>query len=153
MSLLGRLRTALKPQQCTIPNPQYLPDTSDPTDEKILHFICPCRACGKEVVKRGDGHSYALLASEIAREESQDLKRFFELYNSRRWEDLNQIKRFEGAFNAAILYAVQCTGGITVLLVRSPVELFEDDSLLDAVVLDEIGASAINGMHLTFKGL
>ncbi len=126
---------------------------SDSTDEKILQFMCPCRACGKEVVKRGDGHSYTLLASEIAHEESQDLKQFFRLYNSRRWADLNQIKRFEGAFNAALLYAVQCTGGITLLLVRSPVELFEDDSLLDAVVLDEAEVSAINMLHLTFKSL
>ena len=151
MSLIDRLRTALKPQQFTAP--PYLSDMSDPTDEKILQFLCPCRACGKEVVKRGDGHSYTLLASEIAHEESQDLKQFFQLYNSRRWADLNQIKRFEGAFNAALLYAVQCTGGITLLLVRSPVELFEDDSLLDAVVLDEAEVSAINMLHLTFKSL
>ncbi|MGA8090005.1 MAG: hypothetical protein WCA10_22225 [Terracidiphilus sp.] len=151
MRLIDRLRTALKPQQFTAP--PYLSDMSDSTDEKILQFMCPCRACGKEVVKRGDGHSYTLLASEIAHEESQDLKQFFRLYNSRRWADLNQIKRFEGAFNAALLYAVQCTGGITLLLVRSPVELFEDDSLLDAVVLDEAEVSAINMLHLTFKSL
>ena len=153
MSLLDRLRTALRPQQCTIPNPQYMPDVIDPTDGNILQFMSPCRACGKEVVKLGDGHSYTLLASEIAREESKDLKHFFQLYDGRRWADLNQIKRFEGAFNAALLYAVQCSGGITVLLVRSPVELFDDDSLLNAVVLDEAEASAIDTLHLTFKSL
>jgi hypothetical protein len=153
MSLLDRLRAALKPLQSTIPNPQYVTEMNDPTDEMILQFMCPCRACGKEVVKRGDGHSYTVLASEVARKESEDLKLFFDLYKGRRWADLNQIKRFEGAFNAALLYGVQCTGGMTVLLVRSPEELFEDDSLLDAVVLDEAEADAIDMLHLTFKSL
>jgi hypothetical protein len=137
----------------TAPQPHPRPDGGDPTDDKILRFISPCLACGEKVVEHGDGHSYALLAFEIAREESKDLKDFFQLYKSRNWADLNQIKRFEGAFNAALLYAVQCTGGITVLVVRSPVEPFEDDSLLDAVVLDESDAAAIKAFPVTFKNL
>lgn len=145
VSLLGWLRTILKAHHPS--------DTGNPTDDKILRFICPCPACGKEVVERGDGHSYALLASEIAREESQDLKHFFQLYKSRNWVDLNQIQRFEGAFNAALVYVVQCTGGITLIAVRSPVELYEDDSLLDAVVLDESEATTINCLPVTFKNL
>lgn len=137
----------------TAPKAHPSPYGSNPTDDKIGCFISPCPACGKKVVEHGDGHSYTLLASEIAREESKDLKDFFQLYKSRSWADLNQIQRFEGAFNAALLYAVQCAGGITVLLVRSPVELFEDDSLLDVVVLDESEATAIKRLPVTFKSL
>jgi hypothetical protein len=135
----------------TAPKQHPRPDNGDPTDDKILRFISPCLACGKKEVEHGDGHSYALLASEIAREESKDLKDFFQLYKSRNWADLNKIQRFEGAFNAAVLYAVQCTGGITMLVVRSPVELYEDDSLLEAVVLDDSEATAIKKFPLTFK--
>ena len=105
------------------------------------------------MVEHGDGHSYALLASEIARKESLDLKHFFHLYKSRNWVDLNQIQRFDGEFNAALIYAVQCARGITVLVVRSPEELYETDSLLDAVVLDESEATAIKSLPVTFKTL
>ena len=131
----------------TPPEPRPSPVSSNPTDDKILRFISPCPACGKESVRYKDGHSYALLASEIANEESQhELKRFFELYRSRSWVDLNQIKRFDGGFNAALLYAVRCPSGVIVLLVRSPVELIEDDSLLDALVLDEGESTAIDNL-------
>ena len=123
------------------------------TDDKIHQFIRPCPACGKEEIEHGDGHRYAQFASEIAREESQDLRLFFELYKSRIWANLSQIHRFEGAFNAVLLYAVQCNGGMTVLAVRSPVELYEDDSLLDAVVLDKSEVAAINSLPITFKSL
>lgn len=151
MSLLGWLKTFLKAQPLIAPQPSS--DSHSATDDNIRRFICPCPACGKGVVEHGDGHRYALLASEIAREESQDLKHFFQLYKSRNWADLNQIQRFEGAFNAALIYAVQCAGGIAVLAVRSPVELYEDDSLLDAVVLEESEAAAINSLPVTFKSL
>jgi hypothetical protein len=145
MSLLDWIKTFLKPQPSS--------DPCNATDDNIRAFLCPCPACGKEVVKQGDGHRYALLASEIASEESQELRHFFRLYRSRNWTSLNRIQRFEGAFNAALIYVVQCTGGITVLAVRSPVELFEDDSVLDAVVLDESEAIAINSLRVTFKSL
>lgn len=143
--LLGRLRRALKPRP--------LRDAENPTDSNILHFISPCPACGKAVVERGDSHSYTLLASEIAREESQDLKHFFHLYKTRDWLALNQVQRFEGAFNSALIYAVRCTGGIKMLAVRSPVEIYENDSLVDAVVLDETEAITISGLPLAFRNL
>ena len=63
----------------TPPRPDPSPGGSNPTDEKILRFISPCQACGKKLVEHGDGHSYLLLASEIALEESKDLKDFFQL--------------------------------------------------------------------------
>jgi hypothetical protein len=151
--LLSEIEMKLLDWFFTAPKPHLSSDSSNPTDDTILRFISPCPACGKEIVEHGDGHSYALLASEIAREESKDLENFLQLYKSRNWADLSQIQRFEGAFNAALLYAVQCTGGITVLLVRSPVELFEDDSLLDAVVLGETEFTAIRGLPVAFKSV
>ena len=89
-------------------------------------------------------------ASEIAREKTKDLEHFFQLCTSRNWADLNQIQKFYGASNAAVFYAVQCTSGISVLAVRSPVELY---SLLDVVVLDESEVAVIKTLPITFQSL
>jgi hypothetical protein len=83
-------------------------------------------------------------ASEIAaREKTQELKHFFQLYTSRNWADLSQIQKFDGASNAALFYAVQCSSGISVLAVRS----------LDLVVLDESEVEVIKTLPITFKSL
>jgi hypothetical protein len=142
MSLLRWLR------RVSAPHPSS--DRGNSTDDDIRRFICPGPACGKEQVEHEDGHRYALVASEIAREKSQDLEHFFDLYKNRNWTNLNQIQRFDGAFNAALIFAVQCNGGITVVAVRSPVELYESDSLLDVIVLDESEAAMIKSLPLSF---
>ena len=64
---------------------------------------------------------------------------------------MNQIQKFDGASNAALFYAVQCTSGINVLAVRSPVELYQSASLLDVVVLDESEVAEIKTLPITFK--
>ena len=131
----------------------HSPSSGNPTADDIRRFICPCSACGKEQVQHGDGHQYALLASEIAREASAELRHFFQLYKDQNWVGLHQIRKFDGSFNAALIYAVQCIGGITMLAVRSPVELYESDSLLDAIVLDESEATLIKALPLTFTSI
>ena len=92
-------------------------------------------------------------ASEIARETTQKLEHFFQLYASGNWSDLNQIQKFDEASNAALFYAVQRTSGISVLAVRSPVELYESVSLLDVVALDESEIAVIKTLPITFKSL
>jgi hypothetical protein len=133
-------------------SPTLTPDGNG-TDNTILQLVSPCPACGKKQVEKGDGHEYALLASEIARESSPDLLHFFELYKNREWSELAQIRRFEGAFNAALIYVVRCGGGMTVVVVRSPVELYESDSVLEAVVLDAASAEAIESLHIAFESV
>src|SRR4051794_34179299 len=80
--------------------------SSNATADDIRRFICPCPACGNGQVQHVDGHQHALLASEIAHEPSAELGHFFHLYKNRNWAELNQIQRFDGAFNAALIYAV-----------------------------------------------
>jgi hypothetical protein len=145
MSLLGWFGTVLMSH--------HPPDDVGATGQTILRLISPCPACGKQRVKAGDAHQYALLASEIAREDSQELSYFFQLYKDHSWAELNQIQNFDGRFNAALIYVVRCDRGITVLAVRSPEEFWDSDSLLDAVVLDDRDAAAINSLPLSFETL
>src|ERR1700749_4986008 len=113
-NLFAWLRTVLKSHHSA--------DNESATGRIIQRFISPCPGCGKKRVKAGDGHRYALLASEIASEDSQKLLHFFQLYKAQSWAELNQIQNFDGRFNAALIYAVRCDKGITMLAVRSPAE-------------------------------
>jgi len=104
-------------------------------------------------VEAGDGHEYSLFASEIAREHSPELLHFFQLYKAQSWAELNRIHNFDGRFNAALIYIVRCNRGLSALAVRSPEELWDSDSLLDVVVLDDRGAAAIKILPVVFKAL
>ena len=123
------------------------------TTDDIRRFICPCLACGEKQVEPGDGHQYALVASEIAREASMELRHFFQLYENHDWAALNHIQKFDGTVNAALIYAVQCNCGLTMLAVRSPAELYDSDSLLDARVVGESEATVIKALPLTFTSI
>ena len=63
---------------------------------------------------------------------------------------LNQILHFEGSSNAALVYAVQCDGGMGIMAVRSPVELWDASSLLDSTVLDRAESEIVLGLPITF---
>jgi len=61
---------------------------------KIQRLASPCLACGKQKIEHNDGHTYALIATEIALPESVDLEFLFKLWKEHRWTELNQIQRF-----------------------------------------------------------
>jgi hypothetical protein len=128
-------------------------ESTDATANVIRRLVSPCPACGKEHLERGDGHQYALLATEIAREPSGELSRFFQLYLEHEWSDLNRIQRFEGSSNAAEVFALRCTGGVTMLVVRSPAELYDSDSLLNATVLDHAESATVQALPITFQSI
>ena len=124
---------------------------ADATANEMGRLASPCPACGKAQVQSGDGHEYALIASEVAREQSAELSRFFKLYQEHKWVELNRIQRFEGSANAAEVFALRCKGGIAMLAVRSPVELYDSDSLLVAVVLDKAESAIVESLSITFR--
>jgi hypothetical protein len=128
-------------------------DSAAATANVIRRLVSPCPACGKEHLKRGDGHEYAQFAVEIARESSVELSRFFQLYQAHEWSNLNRIQRFEGSSNLAEVIALRCTGGVTMLAVRAPAELFESDSLLNATVLDQAESETVQSLPITFQSI
>jgi len=128
-------------------------DRADATSDVIRRLASPCPACGKGHIERGDGHEYALVATEVARERSAELIQFFKLYKEHEWVELNRIQRFEGNANAAEVFALRCGAGITVIAVRSPVELYDSDSLLDVAQLDRAEVAVIESLPITFRSI
>lgn len=125
----------------------------DVTAISIRRLVSPCPACGKEHLEAGDGHEYAPFASEVAKEPSPALAQFFKLYKEHDWVALNRIQRFDGSANAAEVFVLRCTGGVSMLAIRTPTELYDADSLLDAVALDPTESASVGTLSITFHSI
>src|SRR5215469_13594846 len=97
--------------------------SKDATANTIQRLGSPCPACKKHRLEPGDGHEYALFASEVAVLPSTTLADFFTLFKEHQWTALNRVQRFEGGSNAVEVFALRCTAGLSMLAVRSPAEL------------------------------
>jgi hypothetical protein len=133
--------------------PSELAGSADATANVIRRLASPCPACGKGRLERGDGHEYALIATEVAGGPSVELSRFFKLYTEHEWVELNRIQRFDGTANAAEVFALRCKTGITMLAVRAPAELYDSDSLLRFVVLDQAESAAVESLPIAFRSV
>jgi len=125
----------------------------DATAISIRRLVSPCPACGKEHLEAGDGHAYAPFASEEAKESSAALSQFFKLYKEHDWVALNRIQRFDVSANAAEVFALRCIGGVSMLAVRTPMELYDADSLLDSVALDPTESALVETLSITFHSI
>jgi hypothetical protein len=99
------------------------------------------------------GHRYALFASQIASEVTDDLKQFFVLFREHRWQELSQIREFEGRWNAALIYAVFCHRGGYMMAVRDPVELYDASNVLEVIQFDEDEAEKIRSLPIELHEL
>ncbi|HEY2859893.1 MAG TPA: hypothetical protein VGJ21_15840 [Terracidiphilus sp.] len=116
----------------------------------IRRIASPCPICDKTDLSE---HAFGEFASQIAIEGSKDLAHFFDLYRARGWTELRQIRLFEGRYNAAILYVFICAKGSCMLLVKDPVELFENAELLHVTVFDDQEAAMIKEMLIETHSL
>ena len=136
---------------------EQTPETQDVLDDTtardIQRLASPCPLCGKGQLERLEGHKYALVASEVARTLSDDLKRFFHLFRLHEWAELNLIQRFDGDANAAEVFALLCGSRVCMLAIRDPVELYDSRSLLDAVLLDEEESAIVLALPIRLKDL
>lgn len=126
-------------------NPERFIPGEDATARVIRRLASPCPACGRENL---DGHKYAEVASQRALENNEELKQFCGLYISRKWGELNQIHEFGGTINNLVIYALFCNQGGSMLAIRSPFELWEADSLEDAIPFDEQEAEVIRSLPI-----
>lgn len=81
------------------------------------------------------------------------LAQFFKLYKEHDWVALNRIQRFEGDANAAEVFALRCTGGVSMLAICSPTEQCDSDSLLDAVALDPTVSASAGTLSIMFHSI
>jgi hypothetical protein len=120
----------------------------DLTVAMLREFVPQCYACGKDI----SGHEYAEFASCVVHNKQDPQAHwFFKLFLEERWVDLRQERSFEGTNNAAVVYAVLCGAGGQMLAIRSPYELWENNSLLQIQEVKLEAASKIRELGDNWK--
>jgi hypothetical protein len=120
------------------------------TREEIRRLASPCPVCNQIDL---NGHQYAEFASQLAAEVTDELKQFFALFREHRWQELRQIREFEGRWNAAIIYAVFCHRGGYMMAVRDPVELYDSSSIIEVIRFNEDEAGKIRSLLIELHDL
>jgi hypothetical protein len=126
----------LKKLQSFIRGAQSLdePRRRDPNAEKLRRLLKKCPVCQRGLSQ----HSHAIFATTILSEEDGERREgFFKALKEHRWPDAQEYQEWNGLDDNAEAYALRCnTNRIALLVVRSPFELYEGDSLLNYEILD-----------------
>lgn len=144
-----KLRTILRSLQ-ELDSVYMAIDSRNATTNKVGQLVSPCPICGQRELA---SHQYSLLASEVAETSSASLFEFFQLFKDRRWQELNRIQRFEGACNAALIYALFCPNGGCVVAVRDPVELWDTPCVLDIAICNSKELEIIRALPIELRDL
>lgn len=102
---------------------------------ELCRMLKRCPVCGGEF----EEHSYAHFAVTVLADQQQNRARdFIEACEEHRWEEARRYQEFDNQSDALVAYAMRCnTGRLTLLLERSPFEVYEPDRLIACNVLDE----------------
>lgn len=92
-----------------------------------------------------DDHRYVQFARTIAKSgEDSRLRAFCKAFADRSWRELLEFKDFSPLENAAVVYAISCPdGGVEMIFVRDPFELFDVDTIEDRVALSRAECNLI----------
>jgi hypothetical protein len=103
--------------------------------------LARCPHCHRELT----GHSYSLLAAQVVERDAQrGLLEFFESLKAHDWLKLLSFQRWEGGSDNVELYGILCDfAWVVLVVVRSPLELFEHDEILGIEVLEEADSKAL----------
>ena len=107
----------------------------DVTAGKLRAALQSHPTCGKDLFC----HSYALLATAVfsGENESRVLK-FFKALRERRWQELVEFQDWDATRDNVEAYVIRCKPERVLLLVlHSPYELYEDDSVVECEDLGE----------------
>ena len=106
----------------------------DATAQMLLRLRPNCDACGLQLSPQ---HKYVLVACTVATKENPRTLQMSEAFRAHDFNSLTTFQEFEGAENAAIVYAIACPGGGGMLwFVRDPAEFFDSDELLGLEILN-----------------
>ena len=107
----------------------------DVTAVELCRMLKRCPVCAGDF----DEHAYAHFAvTVLADQQKHRAMNFIEACEEHRWEEARRFQEFEKDRDALVAYAVRCnTGRLTLLLERSPFEVYESDRLIACNVLDE----------------
>ena len=103
------------------------------TAEKLVRLLKNCPACRNDF----SDHHYSMLAKTVYSEQNkQQVAQFIQAFKEHNWVVAMAFQDWEALENALEAYAIRCKfGGIAVLLIHSPYEVFEDDSVFSVEVL------------------
>ena len=118
--------------------------------DKVRLLAAPCPVCESNDLA---GHRYALFASQLAVVATEELKRFCALFHAHRWQELNQIRKFDGRWNAALMYVVFCHHGGYMMIVRDPVELYDASNVIEIARFDDEEADNIRSLQVELHEL
>ena len=112
-----------------------VPPREDVTARELCRMMRRCPVCAGDF----DQHSYAHFAvTVLADQQKHRAMNFIEACEEHRWEEARRFQEFEKDRDALVAYAMRChTGRLTLLLERSPFEVYEPDRLIACNVLDE----------------
>jgi hypothetical protein len=107
----------------------------DVTARELCRMMKRCPVCAGDF----DEHAYAHFAvTVLADQHKHRAMNFIDACEEHRWEEARRFQEFESDRDALVAYAVRChTGRLTLLLERSPFEVYEPDRLIACNVLDE----------------
>jgi hypothetical protein len=111
-------------------------ETADMTARELCRMMIRCPVCGGEF----EDHAYAHFAVTVLADEPKERVRdFIEACEDQRWEDAQRFQDFDRQNDAIVAYVMRCnTGRLSILLERSPFEVYESDRLFSCNVLNEI---------------
>lgn len=110
------------------------------TNAMLRRFVPSCYSCEKDL----SGHEWAEFASCVVRDKSDEKANwFFKVFLEERWDDLRTERSFEGLKDAAVVYAVLCDKGGQMVAIKSPFELWDDNSRLGIQQVSPSAASRI----------
>lgn len=98
------------------------------TEEATAHrwLTGQCSRCPMSMAE----HDWAGFASAVASEQNKErLTDFFEKVKAHDWRAVAKFQDYDATQNDMLVFAVRCTSGGSICVVRSPFELWQDDEL------------------------
>jgi hypothetical protein len=116
----------------------------DATAIELRRMLKSCPACPGNL----DDHSYASFATTVASPENKErLGEFCRLLKAHDWSGLTKFDDFDPLLNAIEVFAIKCvSGGMVLLTVRNPFELFDSCEVLDCETLDSTTGNEVESL-------
>jgi hypothetical protein len=98
---------------------------------KVARVLTACPICQQPA----GTHVFALLATTIV-QDSEMMRHRFELAEQQAWDDLRRLSTWDPARDNVEWFAIRCSsGGLQVIALLAPSELFSPDRLLNSYAL------------------
>ncbi len=136
MRILKNLRGIANPELATNATQNH-----NASGEKLCRLLSSCPICNNIFLN----HTYILFATIVLGEERKDrVIEFFRVLKDHRWSDFQKFQEWESISDNAEAFLVRCVNNqLAMLVLRSPTELYEPDSLVTVEILNQEESSKL----------